>query len=674
MTDLTTPVSDLYMVGDTYAKRLKKLEINTIEDLLHHYPFRYDDFSFISSISQLNSGEVVTIRGEIVVCQNIYTKFRKKIQKAIVADASGQIEVIWFNQHFLTQTLKPGVKVSLSGKVGYFNHKKSLVSPEYEVIKQNHQTIHTGRLVPVYPETYGISSKWLRSRVSPLIEKIIDNLPDWLPEKVKQDNDLIDLPTALKLIHFPKNLIEVDRAKKRLGFDELFLLHLNVLQKKKSWNQTKLAHPFTINQKKILEFLNRLPFQLTKDQNKVSQEILADLAENKPMNRLLEGDVGSGKTVVAGLAIFICFLNNFQSILMAPTEILANQHFKTLVTLLKPLGVKIGLLTGSKKLKSIENYDLIIGTHALIYNQVKLEKLGLVVIDEQHRFGVSQRAELIKKGHAPHILTMTATPIPRTVSLTVFGDLDLSLLEESPPGRKQVKTWVVPTKKRQAAYQWIEKQIIKNHTQVFIVCPLIDESDKDSMKNIKAAKAEFTKLTAVFKNLKLGLLHSQLKTKDKDKVINLFHDKRINILVSTPVVEVGIDIPNANIMLIEGADRFGLSQLHQLRGRVGRSNKQAYCFLFASETNKQTLKRLTAMEKYHSGFKLAEIDLNLRGPGEIYGTKQHGFMNLKIASFGNTYLVKKTRNEAEKIIGKINQFPLLKQKLKSYTMKLVVPN
>ncbi len=697
---LSTPIQDLFMVGKTYASRLKKLDINVVEDLLHHYPFRYDDFRLISKISQLQKGQMVTIQAEIIDCQNIHTKTGKKIQKAVVADGSGQIEIVWFNQLFIPQTLKPGLKVNFSGKVDTFIYKTTLVSPEYEILKfpgrarntkdRPVKTIHTGRLVPVYPETYGVSSKWLRSRIAPVLNKLAPQMPDWLPEAVKTKEGLINLNSSLERIHFPQNEAEINQARDRLKFDELFLIQLKTALRKKAWQKNKITTAFKVDQEKILSFIAKLPFTLTSAQNKVLKQILKDLSMKRPMNRLLEGDVGSGKTVVAAAAMYIAFLNNLQAVLMAPTEILAQQHFQTIKTLLEPLGVKITLLTASQKLPAqnrstqggkIGNckLEIVVGTHALIYNKVNLDQLGLVVIDEQHRFGVEQRAQLIQKGKAPHLLTMTATPIPRTVALTLYGDLDLSVLDEMPHGRKQVKTWVVPWQKRAAAYDWIKEQINTpaggTKSQAFIVCPLIETSKKESMKDIKAATHEFERLRkTVFPQLKLGLLHGRLKSKEKEKTLNQFKEKKLDILVSTPVVEVGIDIPSATIMLIEAADRFGLAQLHQLRGRVGRSAKQSYCLLFTSRKSNQELKRLKAMQKYHSGFKLAEIDLKLRGPGEIYGLRQHGFSQLKIASFTDTDLIEKTKLWAQKIVKKLAQFPLLKEKIKKDKIRNIEPN
>jgi len=395
------------------------------------------------------------------------------------------------------------------------------------------------------------------------------------------------------------------------------------------------------------------------------------------MNRLLEGDVGSGKTVVAAAAIYIAYLNGVQSALMAPTEILANQHLKTLNQILTPLGVKISLLTGATR-KKIKDFDLAIGTHALIHKRAKFSKLGLVVIDEQHRFGVEQRGELASKGKAPHILTMTATPIPRTIALTLYGDLDLSAIDEMPPGRQAVKTWVVPPNKRNAAYDWIRKQVEKTLNQAFIICPLIEESRHETLQSVRAATSEFKKLQKeVFPDLKLGLLHGRLKSKEKNAVLEKFKKGKLDILVSTPVVEVGIDIPTATIMMIEGAERFGLAQLHQLRGRVGRGLQQSYCLIFTDFQGEKIIKRLKALERTNIGMKLAELDLQIRGPGEIYGTAQHGFFDLKVASFSDLPLIEKTRKTATQLTTRspsLNKYPLLQAKLKQYTIKSIEPN
>jgi len=662
------------MVGPTYAKRLEKLNIKTVEDLLYHFPFRYIDYSLISPICRVQPGEIVTISGEIVLMKNEYTKYGKKIQKAQVSDGTGKIGIVWFNQPFLVKTIKVGEQYSFSGKVDWFGHTLVMVSPEYEI--QKPQTIHTGRLAPVYPETRGVTSKWLRSRIAWLIKEFAHQIEDFLPSEIQKECDLLELQQSLEQIHFPKTLKNAERARKRLAFEELFLLQLKVLERKQSWQKEKLAFKFFIDQEKILQFIHSLPFALTKAQKKVCKDILADLTKPKPMNRLLEGDVGSGKTVVAAIACYVAFLNGVQSAIMAPTEILATQHYQTLHQLLTPLGIKIVLLTGSHQ-SPITNHqsptNLVVGTHALIFKRAKFKRLGLVIIDEQHRFGVEQRGKLVRKGQTPHLLTMTATPIPRTVALTLYGDLDLSVIDEMPAGRMQVKTWVVPPQKRNAAYDWIRKKVKNTDEQCFIICPLIEESE--TLQTVKAATVEYKRLREqVFPDLRLGLLHGRMKTLQKDEVINNFREEKLDILVSTPVVEVGIDIPQTSIMMIEGADRFGLAQLHQLRGRVGRSQRESYCLLFTETTSGKPLQRLKALEKLHIGMELAELDLKMRGPGEIYGTSQHGFFKLKVASFADLPLIEKTRSAAEEIFPHLAQYPLLQAKLKKDTIKPIEPN
>jgi len=675
---LETPIENLPLIGPAYAKRLKKLDIVTLEDLLYHFPFRYIDYSLVSPIGRLQAGETVSIRGEVISIKNEYTRRGKKIQKAVIADASGEIQVIWFNQPFLVKTIISGQTIGLSGKVDWFGRSLVLVSPEYEILKdgekEKYETIHTARLVPVYHETYGLSSKWLRSRIAPLVKKFVPGLKEFIPPQIAKKHDLVKFNQALAEIHFPKNQKTVQKARQRFAFEELFLLQLAALRRKKEWQKHQLAFKFKLDQEKILEFTASLPFELTRAQKKVLREIFADLEKDKPMNRLLEGDVGSGKTVVAAAAIYMAYLNNNQSALMAPTQILANQHFQTLNQVLSPLGVKVALLTAAKR-KTISDFNCLVGTHALIHKRAKFKKLGLVVIDEQHRFGVEQRGKLIKKNKAPHVLTMTATPIPRTIALTLYGDLDLSLLDEMPPGRQEIKTWVVPPKKRAAAYQWIRKQIKGKRDQAFIVCPLIEESQHETMQSVKAATSEKEKLEKeVFPDMKLGLLHGRLKSKEKDRVLNEFRKGKTDILVSTPVVEVGIDIPTATIMLIEAAERFGLAQLHQLRGRVGRSGQQAYCLLFSETPSKKSIKRLKALETLIAGSKLAELDLKLRGPGEIYGTQQHGFFNLRVASFSDLKTIKKARTAAESIVDQISRYPSLQARFKQYTIKAIEPN
>ena len=595
----------------------------------------------------------------------------------MVADSSGQIEVVWFNQPFLSKTLKAGYRVNLAGKTELFNHQKVLLSPEYEILKDK-ETIHTGRIVPIYPETYGISSKWLRSRIAPLLKSAILQIEDFLPQDILQKYELLALEKALCQIHFPENLTLAKKARERLAFDELFLLQLANLKRRLEWQSFKLKTPFLINQDDVLQFISSLPFNLTQAQKRCIKEILGDLEKPTPMNRLLEGDVGSGKTVVAACAVFIAFKNGFQSAFMAPTEILAEQHFNNLNQILGLLGMKIVLLTGSKKPKNKDPFDLVVGTHALISKKSSFENLSLVVIDEQHRFGVEQRALLSEKGNTPHVLTMTATPIPRTLALTLYGDLDLSVLDEMPEGRLKVKTFVVPPQKRAAAYVWIEKQIRESNfkQQAFVICPFIEESE--SMQTVKAATVEFEKLQkTIFPGLLLGLLHGKLKSKEKNATLERFRQQKNHILVATPVVEVGIDVPSATIIVVEGADRFGLAQLHQLRGRVGRGKIQSYCFLFSESRSYHTIKRLKAMETENSGIKLAEIDLRLRGPGEIFGAKQHGIPSLKVAALNDLELIHKTKLAASEIFQKdplLVQNPGISDKLNTTIVQIQQPN
>jgi ATP-dependent DNA helicase RecG len=667
---LQTPVREASRAYKMYASRLEKLGIRTLGDFLFHIPFRYDDYSLISKIGQAQAGETVTIKGVVEKIENQYTRKFKSLQRAIIKDDSGQINVLWFNQPFLTKAMKIGDLISLSGKVELDRNKLTMLSPDYEIIFNN-ETIHTGRLVPVYPETKGISSKWLRRQVYKILEEK-GEIREYLPENLMTDNQLMNLNDALAKIHFPPNLEEARKAKERLAFEELFLLQLSTLSRKKEWEATSVGLPFSTAKfnKNIQNFLDQLPFELTNAQKKAVKEIFADLESKKPMNRLLEGEVGSGKTVVSAIAMYLAFLNGFQSVLMAPTEILAQQHYETISKLFSSFKVKIALVTGTHKYKDA-NFDILIGTHAVIFEKVKFKNLAFVIIDEQQRFGVEQRAIIRSKGKNPHVLTMTATPIPRTVALTMYADLNLSLLDEMPKGRKIVKTWLVPPLKRESAYKWIEKEINQHKSQAFIICPFIEESE--SMITIKAATKEFENLKKIFP-LRLGLLHGKLKSKEKEEVLTDFKNKKIDILVATPVVEVGIDIPNATIIMIEASERFGLAQLHQLRGRVGRGEKQSYCLLFTDSKNEVTLARLKSMESIYIGAELAELDLKLRGAGDLYGTAQHGRNMLKVADFSDSSLIEKTKLEANKIFNELSVYPILLQKIKEINNKNVSPD
>lgn len=674
---LTSPVQYVLRVGPSMAGKLRNLGINTVYDLLTYIPFRYDDYSLISPISRVQPGEVVTVMGTLASIKTFITKSGKRLVTAKLTDSSGSIDIVWFNQQYLVKILKPGDTLSVSGKVDWFGPKIVFSSPVYEVIRTDADgkaSLHTGRLVPVYAETAGLSSKWLRGRIDYVLEQCLRLVVDTLPDEIIQREHLLDIQTAIQTVHFPKTLEEITRARERLAFQELFMLLLHAYEQKHIWQTTLKSRPLNLTVSDLELFKKHLPFTLTADQQGAVAEILSDLAKPIPMNRLLEGDVGSGKTVVAAAAIFTAFQSNLSSILMAPTQILAQQHYQTLSMILEPHGIHIELVIGGAKntVSTTKQKDtaprVLVGTHALLSSKALPKKIGLIIIDEQQRFGVDQRAQLRKLTHTtftPHQLTMTATPIPRTLAQTVFGNLDLSTLHSMPSGRKLVKTWVTPQTKRTAAYAWIDKELTASDSQAFIVCPLIDDSE--SLTTVKAANSEYLHLkNDVFPKRSVGLLHGRMKADDKTKVLEDFRRHVYDILVTTPVVEVGIDIPNATIMVIEAAERFGLSQLHQLRGRVGRSSKVSYCLLFTEATAPDILARLKAMETTHDGPTLAELDLTLRGPGELWGTRQHGVPGLTLARLTDTGLVSRARSCVTSIVSRdpdLTLFPHLREML-----------
>jgi len=671
---LNTPIDDLPKTSSITIRRLRAIGINTYWDFLNYFPFRYQDFSLISKINRLQPGEIVTLSAQITKAQNQYTKTGKTIQKITLGDATGQIDALWFNQPYLLRLFHPGDSISIAGEIQWYLHKLVMFPQEYQL---GHDLIHAGRLVPVYPERNGLSSRVIREKMFWIVNQL-DKLEEDLPEEILKFNDLTGELSAYKNVHFPDSLDASKKARHRLAFEELFTIQLASALVKKEWEKQVVANKFTYSQENenmINRFIDNLPYKLTNSQIKVISEILSDLKAEKPMNRFLEGDVGSGKTVVAAVACYLSYLSGFQSLFMAPTAILANQHFQTLSKLFGPYKIKIGLQTSARKINP--DADLIVGTHALINEKLKFKKIGLVVIDEQHRFGVMQRSLLKEKGINPHLLTMTATPIPRTVALTLFGELDMSYIDEMPKGRIPVKTYFVSQEKRGAGYEWIKKEIESKGIQVFIVCPLIEESDKETMKSIRAAEKEFKNLeTSVFKNQKIGLLHGRIKNKEKEKIMEDFKNKKFDILIATPVVEVGIDISNATIIIIESAERYGLAQLHQLRGRVGRGSQQSYCFLFSEKTDPEILERLHFFSKNESGQKLAEYDFRHRGPGAIFGTKQHGFFNLKIASLADFDLIKKTKSAADYFLAHydIRQNKILAEKIKQYQTTSIINN
>lgn len=681
--NLHSPIIDYRKIDSKRKKALQKLGLITIKDLIFYFPKRYDDFSTITSIKNLQANTQSTIRGQIISIENTITPRRRmRITKAIISDKTGSITSIWFHQLYLKNYLNPGTYLTLNGKIerGY-PHGLQIISPSFE--KYHKDSIHSGRIVPIYSESAYLTSRWLRFIIKPLLNKI-DRFNDWMPEYIIKKHRLIDINQALKAIHFPKDSDELRQAQKRLGFDEMFLLQLHAGSNKLAWQNNKSCS-IKFDKNLIKNFVENLPFQLTNPQKISSWEILQDLTQKYPMNRLLQGDVGSGKTVVAAMAILQTVSAGFQAALMAPTEILAKQHFQTLRKYFKNYPIKFALLSRSNAItnqnkisksadiiKAIKSgkIDLAIGTHALIQEKIKFKNLALAIVDEQHRFGVKQREKLKKidrnKNNAPHLLSMTATPIPRTLSLSIFGDLDVSIIDKLPPGRKKIITKLVAPYNRDKAYQFIRDQIVKGR-QAFVVCPLIEESDK---LGVKSAKAEYKKLNEkIFPDLKIGILHGRQKKEEKDQIMRDFISNKINLLVATAVIEVGVDIPNATIMIIEGADRFGLAQLHQFRGRVGRSDHQSYCLLFTDSESENTFYRLEAMTKISNGFKLAEIDLKLRGAGEIFGIRQSGLPDLQMASLTDLTLIKTTRDESCLLLtkdSKLDKYPLLKNKLKSF--------
>lgn len=655
--NLDEPVISLPLVGPSYAKKLEKLEIFSVKDLLEHVPHRYLDFSQNLEISRVRIRDLVTVKGEVISFKNQYTKFGRAMQMLTISDSTGKLDAIWFNQPYLSRVFREGDTVSLGGKLDFFGRKIAMLSPEYEIMTPGKKNLHTGRLVPIYHETSGISSKWLRSRILKAFEIYQENLKEFLPEEAIKKYNLLDYKESISEVHFPQNADQAQRGRQRLAFNELLMLHLANIERKRLWQNQEVSNKLSLKQNLIDVFINNLKFKLTDSQKISIKEILSDLEKEIPMNRLLEGDVGSGKTVVAAIACFVSFLNGYQSIIMAPTQILAAQHFNTLNQLFEKYKIRISLITSEKRDVDLGSTDIFVGTHALIHSKADFSRVSLVVIDEQHRFGVEQRTHLVKKTKtkktAPHVLTMTATPIPRTVALTFFGDLDLSTLNELPKGRQKIKTWVVPPAKRHAAYKWVFDKIKKENTQAFVVCPLINESDKETMAEVKAATSEYEKIKKLFPKLKVGLLHGKLKAKDKEKVIEDFRKGTTEMLVATAVIEVGVDIPNATIMIIEAAERFGLAQLHQLRGRVGRSSTKSYCLLMSETSSEKVRTRLNCLTQTYSGFELAELDLKLRGPGEIFGTAQSGFPELKVASWADIGLIKQTREAA------LKYYPLL---------------
>ncbi|MEY3990891.1 MAG: hypothetical protein RI985_1972 [Chloroflexota bacterium] len=689
---LNSPLKVVPGITPSLAQAFSRLGVKTIRDMLHHYPFRYDDFSKRITIGELRPGEVATVIAGITEVKSFTMRNGSTGINVQLEDETGILKLVFFGQRWLLRQLQPEMTIMVSGKVELFGGIRQMSSPDWQPYQplSAEELIHVGRLVPVHPLTKGLAERSARTTIKRIVDTYAEQLADPLPHAVLQRTKLIDLASAIKLIHFPNTPDDVIAARTRLGFDEFLTIQLGVLQRKISW-QSEPGYVMPYNDEAHAALLATLPFALTNAQNRAVGEIFADIAAPIPMARLLQGDVGSGKTAVAAAAALQAIANGYQAAIMAPTEILAEQHYRGLSALLGQInvhrsnewqeslgddrrsrlaeiqqllgmdpnqsdGVRIALLTGSlgakERRRVLEGVargevDLVVGTHALISEGVQYLKLGLVVVDEQHRFGVEQRQRLKDKGHNPHMLVMTATPIPRTLTMTIYGDLDTSVLDELPPGRHDIATKRITNAERTRAYNHIRKQIAAGR-QAFVICPLVEESDKS---DLPSAEEMYEKLQSeVFSDLRVSLIHGKMSAKDKDAIMVAFRNHEADILVATAVIEVGIDIPNASTIMIEGADRFGLAQLHQFRGRVGRGAHKSYCILVSDRDSETTNKRLDAMVETRNGFILAEKDLEIRGPGEFFGTRQSGMPDLKIAQLTDTRLLQAAQLEAKTIL------------------------
>jgi len=653
---LTQPITKLKGIGPKAAQKLRKLGATTIADLLYLFPRRYDDYTLMKPINKLQYGEQVTIIGTIWQTRARRTRANQVIIQSIINDGAGSVQATWFNQPWLADKLTAGMQIVLSGKVEQYLGRPVFNSPEWEPLDL--EPLRTRRIVPVYPLTEGLNSLKMRSLMKAAVDEWAPRAPDPLPDSVRARQKLYALPRALQQIHFPDSQQSLHAARRRIIFDELFLLQLGMQGQRHSW-QAQPGQPLSVAPGSLDPFYAGLPYQLTGAQQRVISEILVDLARDVPMNRLLQGDVGAGKTVIAAAAMFAAAQAGAQAALMAPTEILAEQHYQGLSGLLAPLGLTVCLLTGSTPASEKERIyagladgglQIAIGTHALIQEAVTFKDLALAVIDEQHRFGVDQRGALRQKGPqtaagptSPHLLVMSATPIPRTLALSMYGDLDFSVLNEMPPGRQEIKTRWLRSSERERAYRFVREQA-KAGRQAYIIFPLVEESDKI---DAKAAVDEFEVLQKeVFPELKLGLVHGRLKSDEKEAAMRAFYSGETHVLVATSVIEVGVDVPNSTVMLIEGANRFGLAQLHQFRGRVGRGQHQSYCILIADEGTADAEERLMALEQTNDGFQLAEKDLELRGPGEFFGRRQSGLPELQLASLMDMEMLQTAQKEA----------------------------
>ncbi len=660
--DLDAPITILEGIGRKYAQALSRLGLNTLRDILYYFPYRYNDFSLCKPINRLEYGETLTVIGTIEKVKIRPIKGgQREIVEAIVSDGSGTLKVTWFNQSWQVKKLHPGMQISLSGKIDQYLGQLVMNHPEWERLEQ--QQIHTFGIIPVYHLKVKISQAWLRRQINKAVTYWAPRVPDHIPEEIRKMAEVIDLPSAIVQIHNPDSWEEEKEARQRFAFDEILLLQLGVLSQKRKW-ENLTAQKFSLRDEWLNQQIKQFPYTLTQAQKRTINEMRNDLSSGHPMNRLLQGDVGSGKTAIAITAANIISAQGAQTAVMAPTSILAEQHYQNFLAyltnptspynaLLQPSEIRLMLgstpETEKREIRAgLENgrIKIVIGTHALIEQPVQFNNLQLVVIDEQHRFGVRQRAILREKGHNPHLLVMTATPIPRSLAMTVYGDLDISVMDEMPPGRIPVDTYVIKPRQREQAYNLIRQEVKAGH-QAFIIYPLVEESEK---LESKAAIEEEERLKSdIFPDLKVGLIHGRMTAEEKDNTMASFHAGELNILVSTTVVEVGVDIPNATVMIIEGANRFGLAQLHQLRGRVGRAGEKSYCILIPDSSEQTQNERLKVMKETNDGFILAEKDLEQRGPGEFLGTRQSGFNELDQAKLTDVHLIEKARRIAKYI-------------------------
>lgn len=669
--ELEKPVRYVKHVGPNRARLLSKLNISTVEDLLYHFPHRYLDLSNVYSIAEVKVGSWATVVGKVVEVQSKQAKNKRiRVLSVAICDGTGYLYGVWFNQDFLKKALREGIEVAFSGQVSYEFGKLQIKNPLFDILTDDttiDDTVHTGRIIPIYPATSGLSTSILRRILREAVSSYA-KVSDPLPTPLVKDYHFLDKSTSLEEIHFPTKKEFLDEARRRLLFEELFLLQVGLVLRKHRLGKSAKGVKHQIKNRLVKEFRKNLPFKLTTDQEKAIAEIEKDMASSHPMNRLLQGEVGSGKTVVALFALLTAVGSGSQGAIMSPTEVLAEQHSTKLKQFLEGLDVKLALLVGStpeKEKKEIQEeifqgkIDIVVGTHALIQEKVKFKELGLAVIDEQHRFGVRQRVRLKEKGLLADVLIMTATPIPRTFALTLYGDLDVSVIKELPHGREigeQIKTAVCNQKHRNRAYQKIREEV-KAGRQAYIVCPLIEESDDLEAKAVMEEAARLK--NQVFPDLKVAFLHGRLKMPEKEAIMEDWRRGKIEVLISTTVIEVGIDVPNATVMLIEDAERFGLAQLHQLRGRVGRGRHQSYCILFADSTTDESRSRMEAIKTLNDGFKLAEADLEIRGEGQLFGPRQSGLPDLKLAKLTRDFeVLVQAREEAFKIVDEDNSLSL----------------